>query len=343
MSHRLVRGRKHILDVDSGRIIECRAREEWLTVQARRAHVYAPKPTTHVAEEFVGVLSFANEPEPRRVAIHMKHTRQESRRPVAVSAIFVLLGALCPVYAENVAADPGLLVHWTHPPWASPSKPFRGAVAVANSGTASLQCHYQYPNGQKNTVACTPKEGEPETFIFAVPPPKKHSSGMLEFWLEEVIDSTDTKRSLRRSVPYSDETEIEVSGQTDVELTFALKSWDVQLLFKPCCLIVSGWIEAERIPVLPTSSRDGLPDMVLSPFYRLEPDDLVKATGGVKVKAHYGGEAAKKVKPESIRAYQWKEGSWSPVLDPVHDLENRTITFRFAYGGTFVIAGEPLF
>lgn len=212
-------------------------------------------------------------------------------------------------------------------------------MAETDAG-AKVYCHYRYSDTATGKVLCTVVEGDSGVRRFSIPPNPEVDSDNLTFWLEVAHADGPSQVSETVKVPRSEEVEVEVSGQTDVELTFPLEDWEAKLHFNPCCLIVSGWIQAERIPVLPTPTRDGLPEILLAPFFRIDPDELVEATGGVYVEASYGDPARKGADPETIQPYQWKDGRWTPVFDSVRNAKDHTVKFHFARGGLFAIGGN---
>jgi len=237
-------------------------------------------------------------------------------------------------------AEP-LPVKWSHPAWATPSQPFAGEVVLEGSQDAQVICHYRYTEAGEQTVSCQAVEGNGGAYRFSIPADAEAAGDELTFWLAVRGPDGQTLTSKPVTVPRSEILEIEVSGKTDQELTFPLDDWEAELLFRPCCLIISGWIEAERIPVLPVESREGLPQFLLTPFFRIDPDALVEATGGLNVVATSPGQAPEGVDPDSVKPYQWKDGKWTTVFDAVRDPKNGTIKFHFATGGLFAIGGNP--
>lgn len=232
-----------------------------------------------------------------------------------------------------------LSVEWAYPAWATPSKPFKGEARLEVPADAKVYLHYAKPGGTDERIPCKTGESEEGIFRFTIPAQDGSGGDKLPFWLEADAPNSGVQTSKRQSVPMSDEVEIEVSGHTDQELTYPMSDWGAAILFRPCCLIIAGWITAERIPVLPAPTSEGLPSTLLSPYFRVDPDQLVKATGGVNVRVSYTGSKPG-VDPQSIRPYHWKDGRWSPVFDPVLDAKNRNVTFPFPSGGIFVIGGN---
>ena len=249
-------------------------------------------------------------------------------------AVLCCLFIVAPVHAEPFA------VKWSHPAWATPSQAFEGEATLDVPSNTRVTCQYAYSGGSKGEIPCTPNEGDGGAYRFSIPAEPGTDADKLSFWLEVSGADGQTHASERVTVPRSQELDIEVSGKTDEELTFPLDDWEAELLFRPCCLIVSGWIAAERIPVLPTPTAEGLPGVILSPYFRIDPDQLVEATGGLYVRVSYGDPGKAGVDPASIRPYQWRDNRWTTVFDPVFDGENQTVKFHFATGGLFVIAGN---
>jgi hypothetical protein len=242
--------------------------------------------------------------------------------------------------ADNV---PVLAVEWDHPRWLNPYRAFAGSARLPR-GTSSEQvvCVFRVPGAGERTVPCSPVETDARALRFSIPALKMPVSGDIAFRLESrasrdpsagsVVWRTDT-----RTVPASEEVEIEVSGQTDVELVYPLSDWNARIRFTPCCLILSGWIRAERVPVCPAPVSTGLPDRLLSPFYVIEPDDLVKATGGVRIEAAFDNPPDSAFDAAAVTAFRLADGQWTAVLDATTDASEKRVTFPFADGGTFVL------
>lgn len=269
----------------------------------------------------------------RLVTMHAMNT-------IIIGSILVFALIPGPLAAENAAR---LDVEWEHPAWLNPYRAFVGSARLpADSPANDVVCAYRLAGGDEHTVPCLTTETDPRVLRFSIPAPKKHVNGQLEFRLESrpaqlsgtgrIAWCTDT-----RTVPVSDEVEVEVSGQTDVELVFPLSDWGARIRFIPCCLILSGWIRAERVPVCPVRDLVGLPERLLSPFYVIDPDDLVKATGGVRIEAAFDIPPDSTIDPVAITAFRLTDGQWTPVLDATTDGAKRLVTFPFADGGTFVL------
>lgn len=230
---------------------------------------------------------------------------------------------------------------WSHPPWATPSKAFEGEVQIEIPDDAEVLLRYAIPGDSVGQVPCVPAEGKGGTYAFAIPAEEVAGADEITFWLETLTADGAITATVKRTVPRSQILEVEVSGKTDEDLTYPLDDWQAEILFRPCCLIISGWIHLERIPVLPVATSEGLPDARLSPYLHIDPDDLVKATGGVNLRITYEVPDDTEVKPNSIQPYQWRENQWSPVFDATVDAETRTVSFPFPNGGLVVIAGNP--
>lgn len=247
------------------------------------------------------------------------------------------------VFSCIAALSAGAEAHsaiWSHPAWATPSKPFEGEVQTEIPEGAGVQLRYTIPGGAVEQLPCTPAEGNGGTYAFAIPAAKVAGADEITFWLETSDGDGNPFTTERRTVPRSQVLEVEVSGKTDEDLTYPLDDWQAEILFRPCCLIISGWIYLERIPVLPVATYEGLPDSRLSPFLRVDPDDLVKATGGVNLRIAYEVSDDTKVTSRSIQPWQWRNGEWSPVFDATVDAGTHTVTFPFPNGGLVVIAGN---
>jgi hypothetical protein len=241
------------------------------------------------------------------------------------------------VWAAHAEA---LAVDWSHPAWATHSKPFSGEVHLDVPVDTTVYLHYATPGGPAERVPCEPAEGDRDAYSFSIPAERDPDANEISFWLETVHPERGAQTTKPKTVPQSEVLEIEVSGKTDEELSYPLGDWWAELLFKPCCLIISGWIAVERIPVLPTPTSEGLPDHVLTPYFRIDPDQLVEATGGVSVRVSYEMPAESEVTPDSIRPYHWKDSRWTPVFDAILDSENQSVTFPFVTGGIVAIGGN---
>jgi hypothetical protein len=250
------------------------------------------------------------------------------------------MSATLAVFTVSTAHAEALAVEWSYPAWATPSKPFSGEVHLDVPVDTTVYLHFATPGGPSERVPCEAAEGNGNAYSFSIPAERDPDADEISFWLETVHPDLGARTTEPKTVPQSEVLEIEVSGRTDEELSYPLGDWWAELLFKPCCLIISGWIAAERIPVLPTRSSQGLPDHLLTPYFRIEPDQLVEATGGVNVRISYEIPAGSEVMPDSIRPYHWKDGRWSPVFDAILDSENQSVTFPFVTGGIVVIGGN---
>lgn len=253
---------------------------------------------------------------------------------------FGFMSAILPVFTVWAAHAEALAVEWSYPAWATTSKPFLGEVHLDVPVDTTVYLHYATPDGPTERVPCEPAEGNGDTYSFVIPAERDAGANQISFWLGAVHPDLGVRTTEPKTVPQSEVLEIEVSGKTDEELSYPLGGWQAELLFRPCCLIISGWIAAELIPVLPTQSSQGLPDHVFTPYFRIEPDQLVEATGGVNVRISYEVPAEYRVTPDSIRPYHWKDGRWTPVFDATLDPENQSVTFPFVTGGIVVIGGN---
>lgn len=235
----------------------------------------------------------------------------------------------------------GLAATWSYPAWATPSQPFEGTVHVDVPQDAEVRVAYTIPDGPARRVPCSPEVSGTGSYTFSLPADSVSGANEIQFWLEVTNTAGETHSSNKRSVPRSQAREVEVSGKTDEELFYPLDDWRAEILFRPCCLIISGWIHLERIPVLPTSSAEGLPAVLLSRYFRIDPDDLVEATGGVNVRITFEVTSDTGVALSSVQPYQWQGNRWSPVFDATLDSEAKRVTFPFPRGGLVVIAGNP--
>lgn len=246
--------------------------------------------------------------------------------------------------ASCAFADEAIAVReWKHPAWITPSKPTPVEFSLEDKVSAEpIALKFALPDGTTLAVPCVPRNASATDFTCVIPAIKRWFDGPIRFWLEAGSgeDGLTVARSGVREVPFSREAEIEVSGQADESLSYPLIGWEIEILFKPCCYIPLGLIQVERIPVAPRPVRDGLPDTLLTSFYAVQPDDMVKATGGVNVRAYFSAATAEGVDSETIGAYQWKEKRWQKVIDCFVDAAEHTVTFPFTGGGTLVIAGK---
>lgn len=246
--------------------------------------------------------------------------------------------------ASCAFADDAIAVReWKHPAWITPSKPTHVEITVeGNVSAESFSLTFALPDGTTQTVPCVWRDTSVTELTCVIPAIRREFDGPIRFWLEADSgeDGLTVARSGEREVPFSREAEIEVSGQADEGLSYPLVGWEIEVLFKPCCYIPLGLIQVERIPVAPQLVRDGLPDTLLTSFYSVQPDDMVKATGGVNIRAHFSAAKTEGVDPETIGAYQWKEKRWRKVIDCIVDPAEHTATFPFTGGGTLVIAGR---
>lgn len=254
---------------------------------------------------------------------------------VAVLTVCSIAGA---VDAPSVsgAEDDG----WTLPAWTANDQPIRGTFAnAANVSVDDVRIRYRLNDGDAVDVKSVDVEAEGNTLAFTLPEQAYEAYGFIHIWAEAA--ATGEPIAGARSIALADWHEFDITGQTDVELLFPMQSWAMQVRFTPCCLILGGYLRVERIPINPTPSSDGLPDVLASEFLHLAPDPTVVATSGLNGDITIDPESAFADSPDDVTVYTWFKGRWMPVRDAELHAETNTIRFKAIEGGFFVLGPKP--
>ncbi|GMW00134.1 MAG: hypothetical protein AMXMBFR84_12720 [Candidatus Hydrogenedentota bacterium] len=197
---------------------------------------------------------------------------------------------------------------------------------------------FRLPDGTEGVVEGRSDPAAKNTAQYAIPNPKSNSGGSLTFGFALKQDGNPIAD---RTVPYADGEEFYVSGQTGIDLFYPIESWDLLLIFRPCCFIDGGILKAYRLPVIPNPNAPGFPKQTLSSCFSIEPDDLTKATAGLRAEISFDSELAAKAKG-TIGLFQWIDSEWKRDPNAVLDRDSGIVRFTCVRGGLFLVGIQPL-
>jgi len=266
----------------------------------------------------------------------MKSTKRISIMGWLVTAMAVTVvsvsGAVDTPSVGHLDRDP-----WTLPTWVANDIPIRGALDVGSDVSAdAVRIRYQIDDGEAADVEAT--EVAEQRIKFSFPKLPYDTFGLMRVWAENI--KTSDPIGSARTVAIADWREFDISGQTAVELLFPMQSWGMQIRFTPCCLINAGYLKAERVPINPAKSAEGLPKTLASDFLNLAPDPTVVATAGLNADIEIDPESSLADSPENVTVYTWYKGRWIPVIGATLHEETNTIRFKAIEGGYFVLASK---
>ena len=262
-------------------------------------------------------------------------------RAIVVAAALAAVLALAPhAHAEAARAEVAI-TGWKHARWANNLDAFTGEVRVAGPGPiVDASVAFTYPDGKQGEALCDVDEADPEIVRFAIPPRFSAGVGELEFVIEVRFGDgrAMTARSERRRVPMSYAEELDITGDAAEVLLFPLPDDAYQVRYIPCCNIFGGVTEAERVPVNPTDSSEGLPGALVSDFVVLRPDGLSASTMGLYFDFRYDPEKAQEQAPEGVALYEFNgKDAWIETISYDVDAENHKVTVHTPEGGIYVL------
>lgn len=225
---------------------------------------------------------------------------------------------------------------WDLPSWIANDQTLKGSFVLNEASAAdSIKVAYQLGDGEMQSVACKPSHEEELTYTFALPNFDYDAYGTLSLWIAHVEDEASLTEP--QTVGIADWREFDITGETAVELLYPMDSWNMQVRFTPCCLILGALLRVERISVCPVESTEGLPDTLLSPFLHLDPDDVVVATAGLNAEIGFDPDHPAAKDQQAIAVYQWFDGRWVPMRDVTLDAPRNMMRFVALKGGFFVL------
>lgn len=252
-----------------------------------------------------------------------------------LTAVLLIAALLCPPAAANDTITAG---EWSLAAWTPNDQPVKGAF-IGDAASDAIQIRYRINEGAPSDAAESQFVENERAVQFELPKLSYETFGLAEVWAED--SATGARVGEPVTVGIADWREFDISGQTAVELLYPMESWNMQIRFTPCCLINGGYLRVERVPVNPVGNPEGLPASLASEFLRLAPDDTVVATSGLNADIEIDPDSPYADTPESITAYQWLKGRWTPVIGAELHAETNTIRFKALQGGDFVLAPKP--
>lgn len=236
-------------------------------------------------------------------------------------AIAALLLPLLP--ALNAPADSAT------PAWVPADEGFTHTVRAGN-GARITTAIVHYPGSEPVKLdAERITESESGAFTIDVPPSPTGEPGIAALRLT-LTDGTVADVD----VAVSHYREIDITGPAAESLFTPLPTDDYLVDYIPCCNIYGGLLIAERIPVNPHNTAEGLPDNRLTDFVRLSPDGLTASTMGLYFEFAYESD----LPADRIGLYEFGVDQWQEVFDYEVAPEKKRVRFHCPNGGTFVVA-----
>lgn len=269
----------------------------------------------------------------------------EIRPRIARIALLALLVCGPGTYAESQdapanSAELGIL---DAPAWTSGLDGYMGKVRARDlDSVTEVTVAFTYPNGERGIVTAVPTD-DPDTFAFKIPPAPKSPPGVLTLSAEALygMHGTDRLASETLSVPLSYREELDITGEAAIAYLYPLGGDAYTVRYVPCCNIYGGVTIAERVPVNPVETGEGLPEKLLSDFVVLEPDGLSASTMGMYFDFKLGPDAFNGVEEESIGLYEFDGKKWVEFQDYEVDRAAGRVSFHCPTGGEFVLVVKP--
>jgi hypothetical protein len=236
------------------------------------------------------------------------------------------------------AAEPaGEFRFGAEPAWVSDAAGFEGMVRVDGlESVIEVTIVYTYPGAKTGAVAAQVDEADRALFHFKLPPAPGSGPGHVTYHAEAVYGphGTDRKTSGERTVPLSLTKELDITGEAAKALLYPLGGAEYTVRYVPCCNIYGGVTVAERVPVNPAETAEGLPATLLSDFIVLTPDGLSASTMGMYFDFALGADRMKGVRPA---LYEFNGKAWTEFHGYEVDLAAGRVSMHCPEGGTFVV------
>jgi hypothetical protein len=229
------------------------------------------------------------------------------------------------------------------PKWVPNLDGFSGKVTVTGLDfIVEITVAYTYPDGERGVATAQPTS-DPDTFVFTIPPAPDSAPGELSFSAEALygMHGTDLLTSDSQSLPVSYLEELDITGEAATTYLYPLGSDGYKVRYIPCCNIYGGLTVAERVPINPLETSEGLPERLLSDFVVLKPDGLSASTMGMYFDFALGPDAFSGITSGSPGLYEFDGRKWTEFQDYVVDVDAGTVLFHCPDGGEFVLAVKP--
>ncbi len=237
----------------------------------------------------------------------------------------------------TLAANPAVEFRFVkEPEIAHASSDFESIVRV--TGVARLLSYtvtHAVAGHHGGSIHCKPTDPTLTEFSIVIPIPENATG-----WLTYSV-SVDGHQSETRRVPVAFRQELDITGEAAVAYLYPLGSDAYTVRYVPCCNIYGGVTVAERVPVNPVETGEGLPETLLSDFVVLDPDGLSASTMGMYFDFNLGPGAFKGIGAGSPALYEFDGEKWVEFQDYQVDLEAGKVSFHCPTGGEFVLAVKP--
>jgi len=257
-----------------------------------------------------------------------------SRQIRMLPAMLIAAVALTTARAENGASA---FSDWNEPDAVNNLEGFSVAVRFQAPGTLASAA-YRYPDGTAGTA-----EGQWDADVVSFQIPAQPNAGMGPFaYAVEIGTGTAKSVSAERLIPMVYAEELDVTGEAAEVLPYPLPGDDYLVRYIPCCNIYGGITYAERTPVNPTETAEGLPDSLVSDFVILEPDPLCASTMGLYFRFTYDEARLEGRQEADVALFEFNGiDQWSEVLSFDVDTEANAVDVHFPDGGILVLGLRP--
>lgn len=251
---------------------------------------------------------------------------------VAFLAAFVVPFA----HAGDVPESP--FTDWKRPAWFDAIEGVTVSFRVESSTGPGpeIVAAYEYSTGAKGDVTAVADPSDKGRFVATIPGLPEPALATLKVTARTTVNGQDL-RSEPVTIPAAYVNEFDVTGNPPVVLPYALVDENYLAQYIPCCNIFGGVLVGKRIQAVPTDSREGLPEKLVSDFAVLEPDGLTQSTAGLHMQLRYDPVAVKAMGVATVALYTWDIRVWREVrsyeIDPVAGVVN----FHCPDGGIFVL------
>lgn len=245
--------------------------------------------------------------------------------------------AIASLVAPARAASPAVEIHFLNEPRIARSNSnFEATVRVDGvEALASYAVTYSVAGHHGASIGYKPTDPMLTEFNVVIPIPEDATG-----WLTYSVN-VDGHQSETRRIPVALRQELDITGEAAVAYLYPLGSDAYTVRYVPCCNIYGGVTVAERVPVNPVETGEGLPEKLLSDFVVLEPDGLSASTMGMYFDFNLGPEAFKGIGAGSPALYEFDGEKWVEFQDYQIDLEAGKVSFHCPTGGEFVLAVKP--
>lgn len=249
--------------------------------------------------------------------------------------------AACSAFASDSAPNPNSVTfsNWEYPRWVDPFDGLEISVRIEGlQENAEVACNIEYSSEERHVISGIPESADPNVYSFSIPPAKNTLFGTLNFSIQAKREGNLLAASDTQSIPLAYSEELDITGNPPVVLPYPLFDETHVVRYIPCCNIFGATMIAQRIPVNPMDTSDGLPKRFLSDFVIIEPDDQTASTAGTHMRFVYDVERLGEGDNPQPFMFDWPQRAWTPIKTYEADLENGIVDFHCPDGGEFVLA-----